>query len=99
MKTKFYLLAITVLFLVSCSTKKAALAINSTQTPKEMVLTAELMAGKTLYENRCVKCHQLYSPKEFTQEDWKPILIKMQKKAHLDDTQIASISNYISSQL
>jgi cytochrome c5 len=62
-------------------------------------LTPELEAGKSLYENNCASCHKLFVPKKFTQEDWKPILVRMQKKAHVDDVQIAAISNYITSQL
>ena len=47
----------------------------------------------------CAKCHKLYEPKDFTKEDWKPILVRMQKKAKLDDVKMASITNYIHSQL
>jgi len=63
------------------------------------VMTKELSEGKNLFENNCAKCHKLYDPKSFSAENWKPILVKMQMKAHLDDTQIGSISNFINSQL
>jgi cytochrome c5 len=98
MKNKLFFLAVTTVFLASCSSKKSA-TVAAAKTPKEVVLTPELLAGKSLYENSCVRCHKLYSPKEYTQESWKPILVKMQRKARLDDAQIASISNYITSQL
>jgi cytochrome c5 len=102
MKAKLTFLVLAGLLIASCSSKKSV-AVTKTnvpkETPKEVVLTPELMGGKNLYENSCVKCHKLYNPKEYSQEDWKPILTRMQKKAHLDDVQIASISNYISSQL
>lgn len=97
MKTKFLILAAVVVLLVSCGTKKSAPAV--TEAAKTTELTPELAASKSLYENNCAKCHKLFDPKKFSQEDWKPILVKMQKKAKLDDTQIASISNYITSQL
>ena len=96
--------------LFSCGTQKpAAVALTpstpatATETTTALAVTPELtpilLEGKNLYENNCSGCHKLYAPKKFTQEEWKPILVRMQKKAHVDDSQIASISNYITSQL
>lgn len=103
MKAKILILTAVTLFIVSCGTQKTASAAPAapavTETVKATELTPELAEGKNLYENSCAKCHKLYEPKKFSQEDWKPILTRMQKKAHLDDTQIASVSNYITSQL
>ncbi|TDO70479.1 diheme cytochrome c [Flavobacterium chryseum] len=103
MKAKILILAAAILIVVSCGTKKAAPATPTTpavtETSKIIELTPELAEGKNLYENSCARCHKLYDPKKFSQEEWKPILTRMQKKAKLDDSQIASISNYITSQL
>lgn len=89
------------LFMVSCGTKKAAPVVSATanETAKAVALTPELEAGKNLYDNNCAKCHKLFEPKKFTKEEWTPILVRMGKKAKLDDTQMASITNYIDSQL
>jgi cytochrome c5 len=99
MKAKILTLAAVTLLLVSCGTKKTAAAPAVTETAKAVELTPELAAGKTMYDNNCAKCHKLYEPKKFTQEEWAPILVRMQKKAHLDDSQMASITSYIHSQL
>jgi cytochrome c5 len=106
MKSRILTLTAAALLLFSCGTKKTAavapvapVAPAVTETVKAAELTPELAAGKNLYENSCARCHKLFEPKKFTQEDWKPVLVRMQKKAHLDDTQMASISNYITSQL
>ncbi len=87
--------------MVSCGTKKAAPVASTTanETAKAVALTPELEAGKSLYDNNCAKCHKLFEPKKFTKEEWTPILVRMGKKAKLDETQVASISNYIDSQL
>ena len=66
---------------------------------KVTMLTRELYESKSLYENSCNKCHKLYSPSEFSKEEWPRILKKMQKKAKLDDPQIAGIQDYITSQI
>jgi len=99
-KTILSLMAI-MLLAAACGTKKTAVA----ETPaagketKATELTPALAEGKNLYENNCAKCHKLFEPKKFTKEEWTPILVKMGKKAKLDDTQMASITNYIDSQL
>ncbi|WP_163409697.1 c-type cytochrome [Flavobacterium ajazii] len=105
MKSTILTLTAAMLLLVSCGTKKAPAApatpvVEATATeagPPES--TSELAEGKSLYENSCARCHKLYEPKKFTQEEWKPILVSMQKKAKLDDVKMASITNYIHSQL
>jgi cytochrome c5 len=101
MKFKIFTLAATTLFMVSCGTQKntPVAAAQPTEIAKTMALTPELVEGQSLYSNNCAKCHKLFEPKKFTQEEWHPILIKMQKKAKLDDGQMASITNYIHSQL
>lgn len=96
MKTKLIVLTLTGLFIASCSSKKTAAVPEK---PKEVVLTPELIEGKNLYGASCVKCHKLYEPKAYSKEEWTPILVRMQKKARLDDVKMASITNYIHSQL
>lgn len=98
MKIKLIVLGLTAILITSCSSKKTVVVAEK-ETPKAVVLTPELIEGKALLESKCVRCHKLYEPKKYSQEEWKPILEKMQKKARLDDVQIASISNYITSQL
>jgi cytochrome c5 len=105
MKSKILIVAVA-LALFSCATKTPSPApatpVVTEAKPAAVnvvALTPELAEGKNLYENNCVRCHKLYAPKKFSQEEWKPILIKMQKKAKLDDVKMASISNYIHSQL
>ena len=95
MKIRIIAIAILGIFVYSCSPKVVA---PVTEAPK-VLLTPELAAGKTLYENNCARCHKLYSPTKFSEQDWKPVLVRMQKKAKLVDVQMAGISNYIYSQL
>ncbi|WP_293873331.1 c-type cytochrome [Flavobacterium sp.] len=101
MKYKIVALLVLVLFLNSCASKSSVPTTQVKKTesiaavstlPKE--LSAELAAGKLLYENNCAKCHRLYDTKEFSSEEWKPLVARMQKKAHLDDLQGQRIYNY-----
>lgn len=106
MKSKIITLAAIALLAVSCGTQKSApvaaaepAAPAATESAKVVTLTPELAEGQNLYSNNCAKCHKLYEPKKFTQEEWSPILVRMGKKAHLDAVQMTSITNYINSQL
>jgi mono/diheme cytochrome c family protein len=79
---------------------KEVVATPST-TIKVEVLETEVLAaseGKNLYESSCAKCHQLFPAKDFSKTAWKPILVNMQKKAHLSNDEMEKISKYIYSE-
>jgi len=102
MKTRFATAAaIFGLLIFSCSpktTNPTTAKPVSEKTPAELAHDNEVAAGQSMYENNCAKCHKLFSPTDFNQAEWAPILVRMQRKAKLDDMQIASITTYINSQ-
>jgi cytochrome c5 len=105
MKYKVMALALLSVIIYSCASKSNVPTAEVPKTPETKtavavatVLTPELAEGKALYENNCAKCHRLYDAKEFSAEDWKPIVVRMQKKAHLDDVQGQKIFNYVAMQ-
>lgn len=53
-----------------------------------------LLKGKSLYENKCAKCHRLYDPKDYDQEKWAHWKKKMKKKARLNTDEYTLIFNY-----
>jgi cytochrome c5 len=84
----------------SCAIKKEALKVVAiVELSKSVESVPAVASGLNLYDNNCGGCHKLYKPTAFLKEDWKPILVSMQMKAHLDDAQMASISDYITSKL
>ena len=109
MKYKIVALVVLAVIIYSCAAKSTAptaevkptatAEVKPAPAPKAAtvatVMTPELAEGKNLYENNCAKCHRLYDAKEFSAEDWKPIVARMQKKAHLDDIAGQKIYNYI----
>lgn len=99
MKLKIIVVSFLGFLIYSCASKSAMPVPVVAETKKEVVTNSSVAEGKNLYENNCAKCHKLYDAKEFSAEEWKPILVSMQKKAHLNDAEIATISNYINSQL
>ena len=100
MKYKVIALAVLAIIIYSCAAKSSApIVVTPTPVIKDTtsatVLTAELAEGKNLYENNCAKCHKLYDTKEFSAEEWRPIVARMQKKAHLGDLDGQKILNYV----
>jgi cytochrome c5 len=105
MKYKVLALAVLTVIVYSCASKSnapmaAKPAEPATTTPAPVpgvatVMTPELAQGKELYDNNCAKCHKLYDAKDFSAEEWKPIVDRMQIKAHLDAVQGQKIYNYL----
>lgn len=92
MKTKIVTVALIAIALYSCGGSKSAAPMVEA---KKVEMTPALAEGKNLYESNCAKCHKLYSPSDFSKEDWRPIVSSMQKKARLNDEQGNSIYNYL----
>lgn len=106
MKKNILLWGAAVLVLASCGSKSSAVTATAaepveTKSKPAVAVAKEAAtdAGKVSYENHCAQCHGLFSPKEFTKEQWAPILVRMQKKAHLSDAEMAPITAYIYAQL
>ena len=104
MKIKWIVFAVLALFIWSCASKKLVETITTPPNAPAIVTdkvvnVAFPLDSKSLFENNCSKCHGLYNPKDFLAAQWQPILVKMQNYAHLDNAQMAGISDYINSQL
>lgn len=55
-------------------------------------------AVKALHDEACYKCHDLYSPKDFTDEQWVGIMKSMGPKAGFTPEQSALVLNYLTSE-
>lgn len=102
---KMVVLALLTVGLVSCNAKKAVVEetkINES-TPELLApmipLTAELSQGKTVFEAKCNKCHDLPVPSHYTKERWKPILKGMQGAAKISDEERELVYNYVTMNL
>lgn len=106
MKYKVIALAVLAVIIYSCAAKSSVPTTEVKKTESNeptdkdkkgvaTVMIPELAEGQNLYENNCAKCHKLYDAKDFSAEEWKPIVSRMQKKAHLDDLQGQKIYNYL----
>src|SRR3989338_4576561 len=53
--------------------------------------------GKKTYLVKCAKCHRLYAPADYTDEQWGSWMDKMREKSHLSLEEYENISAYCAS--
>ena len=81
-------------FSLACSTQKEQ--VQTIPNSKQKVpFTPIVNEGKLIYEKNCANCLGLYNPTDFNAEQWKPILLSMQKKANISDEEREKIFDYL----
>jgi len=63
------------------------------------VSAEEVAFGKTIYNQKCGRCHRLYAPDEFSMRKWDKVLPVMFQKAHLDTAQQRLVRAYVTAGL
>jgi hypothetical protein len=53
------------------------------------------LEGKTLFQDNCGKCHELFQPSQFSKAQWAKIVPAMAKEAKLNATQENQILLYV----
>jgi len=66
---------------------------SKTELSKDFVADAD--RGKSIFENRCDRCHGLHEPIEFKADKWKAILTRMAPRARLSAEQTANVWAYL----
>ncbi|MGI9190880.1 MAG: hypothetical protein ACR2IL_02085 [Chitinophagaceae bacterium] len=54
-----------------------------------------LQAGKQLFEAKCGKCHELYTPQSRGKESWTQVMRSMSQKARLSEPEYALVCAYL----
>jgi len=56
---------------------------------------ADTELGKTIFTNRCGRCHDLPKPEQYTAQRWDGILSYMIPRARLNDEQGVHVTAYL----
>ena len=95
---KLILSAILIPIIISCKSKKVV-AENKPATKIEVVteitMAEKIAQGESIFQNKCGNCHALPKVKDHTPENWKLILLRMQKLAEISDMDRECVYNYI----
>ena len=55
----------------------------------------ELTAARKIYVAKCAKCHQFYEPTDYSENDWRTWMEKMNKKSKLKEEQARLLTRYL----
>ena len=91
-------IAVLALAVFACHRKTIPSSTNNTtvETPKADAAHVEMVAqGKTVYTNRCGRCHALKTVENYTADRWTNILKAMIPKAKLDETEAGQVTAYV----
>ncbi|HEU4573571.1 MAG TPA: hypothetical protein VFS36_01110 [Chitinophagaceae bacterium] len=68
---------------------------QTTQPTADATAGALVEQGKTVFSEKCNKCHALKNPADFTAQQWNGILKSMAPKAKLTDDQTKQVMAYV----
>ena len=97
---KTVLPALVIFILISCKSKKVVpenkTEIETTTTVSSEISMADRIAqGESIFQNKCGNCHDLPKEKDHSPENWKPIMLRMQKEAEISDKERDYVYDYI----
>jgi mono/diheme cytochrome c family protein len=75
----------------------SALVASSISARADEPSSAELAKARKLYTTKCARCHKLYAPEKYSDEEWQHWMSKMTKKAKLNPDQTELLSQYVNS--
>jgi hypothetical protein len=94
------IILIMLIVIIACN-KKAMPVITSRTTepppPAKSIIDVkpDIETGKTIFINRCGKCHGLPKPDDYTAKRWEGILSYMIPRARLTDEQGVHVRAYV----
>jgi mono/diheme cytochrome c family protein len=95
-KTKCFILVLILALTLSCkksSTGSLYIPVSDDATPTATI--EELQQGRTLYINNCGRCHDLYSPDDYTVNQWRGIMPGMAPKTRMSSSEVTLVTKYV----
>lgn len=100
-KLTYLILCIGCITLTECKTssKTASTTLVKPATAEAKPVPAPvadpIAIGQSIYQSKCVDCHKLPRPGDYTQSDWAPIMVKMAHKAHLSEVEATQVLAFV----
>ena len=97
--TTVWTVTILMVSLMSCSknlnTNTDSLYVPTTADVTSRATLTDLQAGRSVFINSCGRCHNLYSPDNYSVASWKTIVPNMAARAGLSATETAQVTKYL----
>src|SRR2546423_1778510 len=68
---------------------------RSPSAPPEVPPSSGNEQGRKLYITKCARCHKLYDPRNYSDQEWQTWMVKMARKSKLSPDQQEEISHYV----
>jgi hypothetical protein len=99
-KLKISVLIFILAVIFSCQKNGTDLTSSSLYQPSNSDVTAnatltELQQGRTLYTQYCGSCHGLYSPDQFSTNQWKNVMSDMARKTGMNSNEVLLVTKYV----
>jgi hypothetical protein len=99
LKTKLFFVVFIAVIAASCSkssqSSQASLYIPTSSDVTAKATLQELQDGRALYINNCGKCHDLFSPDDYSASRWKTIMSGMAPKTNMSASQVTLVTKYV----
>lgn len=107
MKKIIVLISAVAIIAIACHKKAAPTVATRTEQPPApaqptsnasattVYEAAEIAAGKTIYEGKCVRCHAAKPVENYTQQRWPGILRSMVPRSKLDSVETKQLTAYV----
>lgn len=69
------------------------LGLSASAKDRLMVSGSESEGGK-IYLRNCAKCHELYSPTDYSQAEWDKWMVKMRRKSKLSANDFQAVQDH-----
>ncbi|WP_295121697.1 hypothetical protein [uncultured Chitinophaga sp.] len=86
-------IAFAMLLLSACARNKT----NTGESPEVAFARYPASEGKTLFQEKCNRCHVYRLPETHSTSSWVPIMNRMARKARLNDDQKAAVLAFVQS--
>lgn len=84
-----------VLLTLMATTFSFAAAANPVAKTDTKATKGDFIKGAQLWAANCSRCHNLRSPKDYTDEQWKPVIYHMRIRAGLTGQETRDIIEYL----
>lgn len=92
---KIYLSVICLMILIAFYSCKPSMYTPTDSLVNTSATLETLTEGRSIYMNKCGECHRLHRPSQYSSSEWRHNVDKMQKRAHISDTEKEMVYQYL----
>ena len=92
---KIYLSVFCLMLLITFYSCKPSMYTPTASLVSTSTSLETLTEGRSIYMNKCGECHRLHRPSQYSSSEWRRNVDKMQKRAHITDSEKEMVYQYL----